>query len=107
MTHEEAIRKAMACLKLAQSSNPNEAALAAAKAQEIIERYKLDVTGLDYDSEQVKKDDSEPVKDFGFSDPLENTDYGSRIWSLRLASVVSRVNQTRIVYNDTGKGYHI
>lgn len=101
MTQEDAIRKAMACLRLAKSSNANEAALAAAKAQEIIEKFKLDVNSLEYDQFQAKED-AEPIKDFGYSDPLDNADWTNRIWSLRLASVVSRANQCRVVYYRNG-----
>lgn len=98
MTQEDAIRKAMACLRLAKSSNPHEAALAAAKAQEIITAHKLDISGLDYENQQ-KTEDNEPIMDFS-NDPLEVTGDRDRIWSLRLASVIARNNQCRVYYAD-------
>ena len=65
MTLEEAMRKAMACLRLAErGGTPEESALAAAKAQEIITRYGLDVSSADYEQGQKEKDE-EPIKDFG------------------------------------------
>lgn len=89
----------MACLRLANSSNQHEAALAASRAQEIIDRYKLDISDLDYDT-QSTKDDAEPVQDFGYEDPLDHVKYGwyRETWCIRLASVISRSNQCRIVY---------
>lgn len=100
MTYQEALDKAMKLLRLSKSPVPAEAALAASKAQEIIDRYKLDVTGIDYDA-QTAKEDSEPVKDFGYGDPLDDMAESYKvIWGLRLASVVARANQTRIIYLD-------
>lgn len=107
MTYQEAIDKAMKLLRLTKSPVPAEAALAASKAQEIIDHYKLDVTGLDYDKQEAA-DDNEPVKDFGYSDPLDNVKYGMyrETWCVRLASYVARHNHTRIVqtYAADGKG---
>ena len=92
----------MACLRLAErGGTPEESVLAAAKAQEIIDRYKLDVSGLDFDAQEKERDD-EPVKDFGYEDPLDNIShkrYGIVI-AVKLASVVARINQCRIVYRN-------
>jgi hypothetical protein len=90
MTHEEALRKAMGCLRLAErAGTPDEAALAAAKAQKIIDDYKLDIENLEFDAEQLKED-KEEVKDFGYADPLDDVKYGNyrESWTLRLASIV-------------------
>lgn len=95
MTHQEALRKAIACLKLSQSPNEAEAALAAAKAQEIIDKYKLDVTSVDFEQQEKQRDD-EPIQDF-WNDPLDNTTNNGSRWSTNLASVISRVNQCRIL----------
>jgi len=100
MNQEDAIRKAMACLRLAKSSNQAEAALAAAKAQEIMERFKLNIDDLDFDANQVKEN-NEPIKDFN-DDPLENTGDADRKWSLRLASTVARNNLCRVYYSNMG-----
>ena len=93
-------------MKLAQSSNPNEAALAAAKAQEIIDRYNLDVNQLGYDSAQEQLD-KEPIVDFGYGDPLDYPKY-SFAGFLRLASIVSRHNGCRnILGKDSARGTRI
>lgn len=103
MTYEDALRKAALCLKLANSSNPAEAALAASKAQEIIDRYQLDVNQLGYDSAQEQLD-KEPIKDFGYEDPIEYSKY-SFAGHLRLASIVSRHNGCRnILCKDSERG---
>lgn len=94
MTYEEAVRKAVGCLKLSKSTNADEAALAASMAQKIIEKYKLDVTALDYDGAKI---DDEPIKDFGFSDPLEKVAY-VKSWMIRLATIVARANECRAVF---------
>lgn len=102
MTQDEALRKAMACLRLAKSSNPNEAALAAAKAQEIIDRYQLDVSSLDYDAQQKKRDD-EPIKNFE-SDPLDDVEGINVKWAGVLAVHVARNNQCRVYLQDGLRG---
>ena len=95
MNYEKALRKAALCLRLAQSSNANEAALAASKAQEIIDRYQLDVNQLGYDSAQEKLD-AEPIVDYGYGDPLDVSPY-SFAGHIRLASTVSRHNGCWII----------
>lgn len=110
MTHEEALRKAMGCLRLAErAGTPDEAALAAAKAQKIIDDYKLDIENLEFDAEQLKED-KEEVKDFGYADPLDDVKYGNyrESWTLRLASIVANHNQCAIRYQRTAsKGTRI
>ena len=66
MTYQEAIEKAAKLLRLATSSNPHEAALAASRAQEIIDRYKLTDVSADLSGSQP----DEPIRDFGV-DPLD------------------------------------
>lgn len=70
MNMNEAIEKAAKLLRLATSSNPHEAALAAARAQEIIDRYKLNIDGLNTEAEP---ESAEPVRDYGSADPVDNT----------------------------------
>lgn len=71
MTYDEALEKAAKLLRLAQSSNPHEAALAASRAQDLMQRFQIDnalaelaATGNGVGQPQ------EEVKDFGF-DPLD------------------------------------
>lgn len=95
MTHDEAISKAVRLLKLAQSDNPHEAALAAAKAQEIIDRYKL--TGISQDSEIPGGAKAAPEEEIrGFEDPLDAGAERLSRWKVTLASTLARANQARI-----------
>src|SRR5580693_4403340 len=104
MTQEEAIRKAMACLRLAKSSNANEAALAAAKAQEIITRYGLSIDDADFDTNEAAKD-KEEVKYFS-NDPIDDVERAHRGWALRLCSTLANLNCCRLIQspNIDGKG---
>jgi hypothetical protein len=98
MNHEEAMAKAVKLLRLATSTNPNEAALAASRAQEIIDRYKLGALSLDYDGSAAQ----EPIKDFGF-DPLDPESKQHATWRSRLASCIAKNNQCKI-YLHGGRG---
>jgi hypothetical protein len=102
MTQQEALRKALACLKLAErGGTPEESSVAAAKAQALIDAYKLDVTGLDY-NENVKEQDNEQVKNFDSSDPVDEVRNWKFRWATTLASTVARNNQCRI-YRSPGQ----
>lgn len=94
--HAAAMRKAAALLRLAQSDNPHEAALAAARAQEIIDRYKLNLAGLD---DAPSAEPAEPIRNF--TDPLDK----GGLWKALLAQAVARVNQCQ-VYTASG-GVHL
>ncbi len=96
MTLDQALEKALKLLRLAKSPNAHEAALAAAKAQEVIDRYKLDINDIDFDAQETKRD-NEPVKDFGYEDPLDETSY-LQAWITKLSFVVSNHNGCRIIY---------
>lgn len=89
MNHTEALEKVKKLLRLAQSTNQHEAALAASRAQEIIDRYKIEKFALEY--EEIEKPD-EPIKDFGV-DPIDNT---TATWKYRLAHVLAQVNQCKV-----------
>lgn len=94
MTMEEAVSKAAKLMKLAQSDNPNEAALAAARAQDIIDRYKLSGVDLSLDPER-RREDEEPVRTL--EAPLD--DVGTvqvPLWRGRLAVVLARANQCHV-----------
>lgn len=97
MTHEEAIARAVKLLRLARSDNPNEAASAAAKAQEIIDRYKLGSLSIDQPS-GVPDAPDEPVRDLKAA-PLETPTLTIPSWKFRLASAIARSNQCQIYYN--------
>ncbi len=90
MTHEEAVSKVAKLLRLAQSDNPNEAALAAARAQEIMDRYKLEGITADFDA-GGKAEPDEPININEPLDPVQNS-----TWSQRLAVALASANQCRI-----------
>lgn len=95
MNHTDAIDKVVRLLRLAKSDNPHEAALAAAKAQEIIDRHKLSASDLGEGTGASLAD--EPIADFKAA-PLEE---GSSIasWKSRLAMVIAGANQCRVYLN--------
>lgn len=99
MTHEEAIAKVAKLLRLAQSDNPNEAAIAAARAQEIMDRYKLE--GITADSDKPQAEPEEPIK--AFNDPIE-AKQGST-WVVRLIVALADVNQCKCF--KSGSATHI
>lgn len=93
MNQQEAIQKAVKLLRLAKSDNPHEAAQATARAQEIIDRYKLGQLSLD-DSNAAEPE--EPIKNFEDS-PLDEN--GSATWKGRLAMALATSNQCKIYLN--------
>ena len=95
MTHNEALAKAAKLLRLAQSANPHEAALAAAKAQDIMDRFKL--SGAD-----IALDGSAPVENVIHcpQDPLD-TD-GSARWKGQLGMVIAKLNQCKLYAGPDG-----
>lgn len=96
MNYEEAIQKAAKLLRLATSSNPNEAALAATRAQEIMDRFKIDSIALD-SSLALKPE--EAIKNFGF-DPIDTGSYAT--WKGRLCVTIAEMNQSICYRGHTG-----
>lgn len=88
MESEKILDKVRKLLKLA-GNNPNaeEAALAAAKAQELILRHKLDMASIDVEAEA-----QEPVQGMFAHDPLEESLAGGKTWRGRLAVILCRQN---------------
>lgn len=96
MTHSEALNKAAKLLRLAQSTNPHEAALAASRAQEIMDRFKL--TGDDLRDSANPVASNEPVKHFD-DDPLDpKTDR----WRGQLSIAVAKSNQCKAYTSSRG-----
>jgi hypothetical protein len=95
--HAAAMRKAAALLRLAQSDNPHEAALAASRAQEIIDRYKLNLAALDT---APSEEPAEEIRNFA-DDPLDT----GGMWKALLAQAVANVNQCKIY--TSGGAVHI
>ena len=92
MTHEQAIAKVAKLLRLSESSNPHEAALAASKAQEILDRYKIDRLAINIDGNANAPE--ELIKDFGF-DPLDSSSIAAT-WRVRLACSLAARNQSKV-----------
>lgn len=96
MTRDEAIAKAAKLLRLAESANPHEAALAAARAQELLDRYELDRAVVELDAADAAP--AEPIVDYGLkSDPLAlppgaDINVIGKTWPRRLAAVLARAN---------------
>lgn len=89
MSDERITEKVAKLLRLAKSSNPHEAALAAARAQEMIDRYNLSEIALE-EAEQ------RPEEAKAWDEPL----FAARSltsWQKRLAVVLSQHNQCKVV----------
>lgn len=91
MTHQEALAKVAKLLRLSQSDNPNEAALASSRAQAIMDRFKL--TGGDISLEGKPE---EKVAHFAH-DPLELD--GAARWKGQLACIIAKQNQCKAYKN--------
>jgi hypothetical protein len=100
MTRDEALRKVASLLKLANSNNANEAALAAQRAQEIMAKFKLDAALLDAGP---SAEPDEPIVDFARKGaPLHESARKSG-WRVRLAFFVAKANGC-VIYLSTGRG---
>lgn len=93
MTHDEALKKVAKLLRLAESDNANEAALAAAMAQRLMDRHQLradDLNGPDLGEEP-----DEPIREF--EAPLDG-EGAKRIttWRVRLAVAIAQRNRCRV-----------
>lgn len=93
-TLAQVMEKAAKLLRLSKSDNPNEAALAASKAQELIDRYKLNMSDVNLDGAAVVES-NEPIMDFGH-DPLTNDNQIQR-WKAYLSMGIAKVNQCKVI----------
>jgi len=93
MTRDEAIQKAIKLLRLSQSSNPHEAALAAQRAQEILTKFDISQAMLEESKNGDAKDPDEPIFDMAkkgeFLDSMGNNLVG---WKARLATEIGKAN---------------
>jgi hypothetical protein len=99
MTLDEAIAKATKLIRLSQSSNPHEAALAAQRAQEILTRYEIDRASLSLDGGEAAAEPDEPIEDFTRKGaPLDDNDGKATLpfWKGHLASTIAKANQARV-----------
>lgn len=98
MTTQEAIDKARKLLALAAgSTNPNEAAIAAARAQEILDRHRLSEAMLEAEDSTSKE-----TVDFGL--PLEELKKSST-WKGRLARSVAEANSCMVYITSSGRSF--
>jgi hypothetical protein len=102
MTRDEAIQKAAKLLRLAQSDNPNEAGIAAAKAQEILDRYEISRNLLELDG-VVRAEPEEAIEDFKSKGASLDADMGAKLstWRVRLASQVAHANGCAVYTSQT------
>lgn len=109
MTKDEALDKVAKLLRLGQSSNPNEAAAAAARAQDLIDRFELEsaLAAEDERGEELEGDDA-------YDEDVEICDHirfeSSKklpTWKWDLAWAVSSPNACRPWATWTGRTKHV
>ncbi len=94
MTREEAIEKVRKLLALSKSNNPHEAALAAQRAQEILEKYEIERAMLDLS--ETPEDKEQIEKTFGDASQRMSA------WKGMLADALCRVNACRCLIFTSG-----
>lgn len=94
MTTDEIIDKIAKLLRLSKSPNVNEAALAAAKAQEMMDKYRIDAAAVDVNGDGQKNPD-EPIEDYTKTEPLDKLGRKGASWKSILAGGLGRVNNCR------------
>lgn len=99
MNIQEAILKVQKLLAKGndKATSPEEAAAFLAKANQIMDDYKLNVDEVSNANQE--KDDNEPIRNF-YDDPLDHVKYGNyrETWTRTLANVLATHNQTRTFY---------
>lgn len=90
MTKDEALKKISRLLKLSESPNPNEAALAAQKAQELMVKYEIEKEALS----DVSTDKDEPIENV-INQPLDRMKQRFIGWKTSLAECIARANHCR------------
>ncbi len=101
MTYEDALRKVMSCLRLAKSSNPAEAALAASRAQEIMDRYQISMEATQAETPRATPD--EPIQNFDRESVIDACQKDKQ-WVIQLVKVVGEANGCRTYFRDRNFG---
>jgi len=96
MTMQDILKKIGKLLKLAESGNVNEAATAAAQAQKLMDKYKIETCASE-DADLEEEDIIHP------GDPLEAASGQLARWKSQLAGILARASQCRI-YLSPGRG---
>lgn len=102
MTYEQAQDKVVKLLRKSKSTNAAEAASFAAKAQEIMDRYSIEVTAADLDAEAVQRPD-EPIQNFD-REAADQACQKDKLWTVRLTGVVGNANGCRSYWKDFNGG---
>lgn len=92
MTREEAIQKALKLMKLAESNNVHEAALAAQRAQELLLRFEISQEVIDAEGTGPREKE-EPIA--MEAEPLEKPSGRLATWKSYLAGALGKANQCR------------
>ncbi len=104
MTYEQALRKVKACLRLAadQGASPDESALAAARAQEIMNKYNIAVAAADLDAPQQAKPE-EAIHDYDNESVLDACQKDMH-WARRLVGIVAEANGCKSYWRSRNMG---
>jgi len=91
MNRAEAMQKAIKLLRLATSDNPHEAALAAQRAQEVLDRF--EITQAMLEDPQARDEPEEAIENLADQGaPLDQFGMQIEHWKSYLASVVAKAN---------------
>ena len=93
MNIDQAIDRARKLFALAASDNPHEAASAAAKAQEILDRHEISQAMLDTDN---NVEDDETVENFKDKDAPIDSGRSIATWKACLAKALAEANQCKV-----------
>lgn len=102
MTLNDAMAKVSKLLRLSESSNPHEAALAAQRAQEILTRYNIDRAALDLDGSQSEPE--EEIENFTDRAPLDEAKARLATWKTILANRLAKANQVAVYVSGSAIG---
>jgi hypothetical protein len=99
-SNNEVLAKIAKLLRLSQSTNEHEAALAAAKAQELMDRHQISKAMLDADATSADADES--IEHFtGGDDALDSFTARHATWKGRLAATICSHNACACYYSGT------
>ena len=93
MTKEQAIEKAKKLMSLGDSDNPNEAALAVARAQEILSRYEIQMADLEIADDEEFQELEFDIRGEG------KKGYGNMVtWKANIVNAVAKANGCNVFF---------
>lgn len=98
-TNEDVLRRIKNLLRLAQSDNEHEAALAASRAQELMDRHKIEQSMLELDTSKPAEPDEDIVHFDDADDALDNMGSKATTWKGSLAQSIAMHNGCEVYYN--------